>query len=305
MRYVDIGGSGLLGSTVALGCMRIASLDKAELVNLLGVAVDAGINLFDHADIYGGGRCEEVFGEAFRSVSVRREDVLLQTKCGIRDGFFDFSKEHILASVNGSLSRLGTDHVDLLLLHRPDALVEPAEVAAAFDELHAAGKVRAFGVSNQHPMQIELLRRHVRQPLVTNQLQLSVAHTGMIDAGINVNMTSPGAFDRDGGVLDYCRLHGITIQAWSVLQYGQIEGTLLDAEQFPELDRALRDTADQLSVTPAAVAVAWILRHPARMQAIVGSTNAARVASLAAASDVELSRPAWYEVYRAAGNRLP
>lgn len=199
MKYVNIGGSELLGSTVALGCMRIAQLERSDLCRLLGAAIDAGINLFDHADIYGGGRCEEVFGEALQALPAKREDLLLQTKCGIRDGFFDFSKKHILASVDGSLARLRTDYLDLLLLHRPDALVEPDEVAAAFDELHAAGKVRGFGVSNQNPAQLELLRRHVRQPLLANQLQLSVAHTGMIDSGINVNMTTPGAHDRDGG----------------------------------------------------------------------------------------------------------
>lgn len=305
MKYIDIGGSGLRGSAITLGCMRINQLSEGEVAGLIGAATDAGITMFDHADIYGGGRCEEVFGAALEQTSVRREDIVVQTKCGIRDGFYDFSAEHIRASVEGSLRRLRTDYVDLLLLHRPDALVEPDEVAGVFDELVTAGKVRHVGVSNQNPAQLELLRAHVRQPIVANQLQFSLAHTPMIDAGINVNTGFDGAVVRDGGILDYCRLHGITVQPWSVLQHGQIAGTFLGNPAFPELNAALDEVAAQTGATPAAVAIAWILRHPAGMQPVIGTTKPARVEEIARATHLELSRETWYALYRAAGNQLP
>lgn len=305
MEYTDIGGSGLRGSVITLGCMRIDQLSESEVAALIGAAADAGITVFDHADIYGGGRCEEAFGAALARTSVRREDIVVQTKCGIRSGFYDFSAEHIRASVEGSLRRLNTDYVDLLLLHRPDTLMEPEEVAAALDELVTAGKVRHVGVSNQNPAQLDLLRAHVRQPIVANQLQFSLAHTPMIDAGLNVNTGFDGGIVRDGGVLEYCRLHGITIQPWSVLQHGQIAGTFLGNPAFQELNDALEDVAARTGATPAAVAIAWILRHPARMQPVIGTTKPERVAEIAKAAHVEIDRETWYALYRAAGNEIP
>ncbi len=292
-------------SEISLGCMRIAGMSNPEIATLINTALNEGINFFDHADIYGGGKSEAKFSEAIGMNARLREQMILQTKCGIRQGYFDFSKKHILEAVDGSLKRLRTEYVDVLLLHRPDALVEPEEVAEAFTILQNSGKVRNFGVSNQNPMQIELLKKFVRQPLVINQLQFSITNTGMIDAGINVNMEIDASIDRDGSILDYCRLHDITIQPWSPFQYGFFEGVFLDNEKFPELNAKIDALAAEKGVTNTAIAIAWILRHPARMQPIVGTTNPQRVRDVCKASDVTLTRPEWYEIYRAAGNKLP
>ena len=215
MRTMKLGGSGLEVPVIAVGCMRIDSLSGAEAESFLRAALEEGLNFFDHADIYGGGACEEKFADAIHMNDDIREKIILQSKCGIRKGMYDFSRQHILEAVEGSLKRLGTDYLDVLLLHRPDALAEPDEVAEAFDILESSGKVRNFGVSNQKPMQIELLKRAVKQPIAVNQLQLSITNSSMISNGINVNMENDSAIDRDGSVLDYCRLNAITIQPWS------------------------------------------------------------------------------------------
>ncbi len=305
MRKLDLGKSGLEGSVISLGCMRISSLSDQEVDELLAAAWDSGIDFYDHADIYGGGRSEEVFAGALSRTSIRREEILIQSKCGIRKGMFDFSRDHILAAVEGSLRRLQTDYLDVLLLHRPDTLVEPEEVADAFSQLHRAGKVRHFGVSNMNPGQIELLRRHVEQPLIANQLQLSLTNTGMIDAGFNVNMEIDPSIVRDGGILEYCRLHDITIQPWSPFQYGFFEGVFLGNDKFPELNRAIDAMAADKGVTNSAIAVAWLLRHPAKMQPILGTTQPQRVREIARAAQVEMTREEWYRLYLAAGNKLP
>lgn len=305
MRKLDLGKSGLEGSVISLGCMRISSLSDQEVDELLAAAWDSGIDFYDHADIYGGGRSEEVFAGALSRTSIRREEILIQSKCGIRKGMFDFSRDHILAAVEGSLRRLQTDYLDVLLLHRPDTLVEPEEVADAFSQLHRAGKVRHFGVSNMNPGQIELLRRHVEQPFIANQLQLSLTNTGMIDAGFNVNMEIDPSIVRDGGILEYCRLHDITIQPWSPFQYGFFEGVFLGNDKFPELNRAIDAMAADKGVTNSAIAVAWLLRHPAKMQPILGTTQPQRVREIARAAQVEMTREEWYRLYLAAGNKLP
>ena len=305
MKTIQIAHSDMAASEISLGCMRIAGMSDQEISTLIHTALDEGINFFDHADIYGGGQSEARFAEALKMNSSLRQKMLIQTKCGIRRGYFDFSKEHILEAVDGSLRRLQTEMVDVLLLHRPDALVEPEEVAEAFTILQTSGKVRYFGVSNQNPMQIELLKKHVRQPLIINQLQLSITNTGMIDAGINVNMKIDPSIDRDGSILDYCRLHDILIQPWSPFQYGFFEGVFLDNPKFPELNQKINELAAAKGVTNTAIAVAWLLRHPARMQPILGTTNPQRVKDSCQASTITLSRPEWYEVYRAAGNKLP
>lgn len=305
MRKLDLGKSGLESSVISLGCMRISSLSDQEVDELLAAAWDSGIDFYDHADIYGGGRSEEVFAGALSRTSIRREEILIQSKCGIRKGMFDFSRDHILAAVEGSLRRLQTDYLDVLLLHRPDTLVEPEEVADAFSQLHRAGKVRHFGVSNMNPGQIELLRRHVEQPLIANQLQLSLTNTGMIDAGFNVNMEIDPSIVRDGGILEYCRLHDITIQPWSPFQYGFFEGVFLGNDKFPELNRAIDAMAADKGVTNSAIAVAWLLRHPAKMQPILGTTQPQRVREIAQAAQVEMTREEWYRLYLAAGNKLP
>ena len=305
MRTIPLGTSTLQVPVVAVGCMRINRLDKREAEQFIRTALEEGANFFDHADIYGGGACEEIFADAIGMNAEIRSSMILQSKVGIRKGMFDFSKEHILSSVDGILKRLRTDYLDVLLLHRPDALVEPEEVAEAFDRLHSSGKVRWFGVSNQKPMQIELLKRYVRQPIVANQLQLSVTNATMISNGINVNMENDSAIDRDGSVLDYCRLHDITIQPWSPFQYGFFEGVFLDNPKFPELNRKIDEIAANHGVTNTTIAIAWLLRHPAKMQPVTGTMNIDRLRDCCRASEVRLSREEWYEIYRAAGNILP
>lgn len=305
MKRITIGNSALTASEISLGCMRMADLSKEDANKVINTALENGIDFFDHADIYGGGKSEEVFADAIDMNATIREKMILQSKCGIRQGFFDFSKEHIIASVEGSLKRLKTDYLDTLLLHRPDTLFEPEEVAAAFTELEKSGKVRHFGVSNQNPGQIELLKKYVDQELIANQLQFSIMHTGMIDTGFNVNMTIDSSLDRDGGILEYSRLNNMTIQAWSPFQYGFFEGVFLDNDKFPELNKVIDKIAADKGVTNSAIAVAWIQRHPASFQTVVGTMNPGRIADIAKASDVTLSREEWYEIYLAAGNQLP
>ncbi|MBC1674602.1 aldo/keto reductase family oxidoreductase [Listeria welshimeri] len=305
MKRITIGNSALTASEISLGCMRMADLSKEDANKVINTALENGIDFFDHADIYGGGKSEEVFADAIDMNATIREKMILQSKCGIRQGFFDFSKEHIISSVEGSLKRLKTDYLDTLLLHRPDTLFEPEEVAAAFTELEKSGKVRHFGVSNQNPGQIELLKKYVDQELIANQLQFSIMHTGMIDTGFNVNMTIDPSLDRDGGILEYSRLNNMTIQAWSPFQYGFFEGVFLDNDKFPELNKTIDKIAADKGVTNSAIAVAWIQRHPASFQTVVGTMNPGRIVDIAKASDVTLSREEWYEIYRAAGNQLP
>ncbi|SMF57965.1 Predicted oxidoreductase [Paenibacillus barengoltzii] len=305
MKTIKLGTSTLEVPVIAVGCMRINSLDKAGAERFVQTALEEGANFFDHADIYGGGSCEEIFADAIHMNPEIREKIILQSKCGIRQGFFDFSKEHILSSVDGILKRLRTDYLDVLLLHRPDALVEPEEVAEAFDQLHSSGKVRHFGVSNQNPMQIQLLQKYVKQPIVANQLQLSITNTTMISAGINVNMENEAAINRDGSVLDFCRLNDITIQPWSPFQYGFFEGVFLGNEKFPELNQKIDEIAAKYGVTNTTIAIAWLLRHPAQMQPVIGTMNIDRLKDCIKASDVRLTREEWYEIYRSAGNILP
>jgi predicted oxidoreductase len=305
MKYIKIANIEMNPSEISLGCMRISNMAKNDISNLIHTSLDEGINFFDHADVYGGGKSEEKFSEALDMNPRLREKMILQTKCGIGKGCFDFSKGHILEAVDGSLKRLRTDYIDVLLLHRPDALVEPEEVAEAFTILETSGKVKYFGVSNQNPMQIELLTKFVKQRILFNQLQLSITNTGMIDAGINVNMEIDASINRDGSILDYCRLKDITIQPWSPFQYGFFEGVFLDNDKFPELNQKINAIAAAKGVTNTAIAIAWILRHPARMQPIIGTTNPGRVKDSCKASDVTLTRQEWYEIYLAAGNKLP
>lgn len=305
MRTMKLGTSTLEVPVVAVGCMRIKSLDKTEAERFVRTALEEGANFFDHADIYGAGACEEIFAEAIGMNASIREKLILQSKCGIRKGMFDFSKEHILESVDGILKRLRTEYLDVLLLHRPDTLVEPEEVAEAFDQLERSGKVRHFGVSNQHPMQIQLLKKSVRQPIVANQLQLSITNATMISSGFNVNMENAAAVNRDGGILDFCRLQDITIQPWSPFQYGFFEGVFLGNEKFPELNRKIDEIAARYEVSNTTIAIAWLLRHPARMQPIIGTMNIDRLKDSCKASEIQLTRAEWYEIFRAAGNILP
>ncbi|WP_292790123.1 MULTISPECIES: aldo/keto reductase [unclassified Microbacterium] len=303
------------GSTTApaliAGMMRIDSLDDEQIRALYTTARDAGIDFFDHADIYGGQmhHCEARFADALQLGGAERDEIVLQTKCGIvpAQGMFDFSYDHIVGQVEGSLAALRTDHIDVLLLHRPDALVEPDEVARAFDHLESSGKVRAFGVSNHTPSQIELLKTAVRQPLVANQLQLSLTHAPIIAQPVAANMAGHDqSIGRDGGgIVDYCRIHGITIQAWSPYQSGFGGGVFLGHPDYPELNAVIERLAGIHGVTPTAIATAWITRHPAGMQVVLGTTTPHRVQEAAAGVDLVLTRAEWYELFRAAGHLLP
>lgn len=303
MYNIDFGKSGIKVPTIAVGCMRISDMSEKEVSAFVDTALSYGANFFDHADIYGGGKSEEVFGKAISPAM--RENIIIQTKCGIRKGQFDFSYEHIVNSVDGSLERLGTDYIDVLLLHRPDALMEPEEVAKAFDYLKSSGKVRHFGVSNQNPYQMQLLQNALDMPICANQLQFGVMHTPMIQSGINVNMYNESGVNRDGGVLDFCRLNKITIQPWSPMQYGFFNGCFVDNEKFPELNETLQKIGDKYDVSKTTMAFAWILRHPAKMQPVTGTTNLTRLADCLKASEVQITREEWYEIYRSAGNILP
>ncbi|GHV60546.1 aldo/keto reductase [Spirochaetia bacterium] len=306
MRTINLGLSGLQAPVIAVGCMRINGIEKAEAGRFVKSAIDMGANFFDHADIYGGGTCESIFAEAIGMTPAVREKILLQSKCGIRPGVaFDFSKKHILASVDASLKKLKTDYLDVLLLHRPDALVEPEEVAEAFGILQVSGKVRNFGVSNLNPMQIKLLQKYVKQPIVANQLQLSITNANMISQGIHNNMLDDDAVSRDGSILDFCRLHDITIQPWSPFQYGFFKGVFLGSKEFPKLNAKIDEIAGKYGVTNTTIAMAWLLRHPARFQPVTGTMNADRLKDCVKAADITITREEWYEIYLAAGNTLP
>lgn len=303
MKKIKFGPTAQEVPAVVLGCMRIRSADNAQ--EIIETSVDQGITFFDHADIYGEGLCEEIFGSALQKSTLNRNDLFIQSKCGIVPGkMYDFSKEHIIESVEGSLARLQTDYLDALLLHRPDTLFEPEEVAEAFYLLEKQGKVKYFGVSNQNPGQINLLKSAVSQPLVANQLQFGIKHTEMIDQGLHVNMNDGFAIDRDGGILEYSRLNKMTIQAWSPYQYGFFEGVFIDSLKFPELNKTLKILAEKYNTTPTGLASAWILRHPAQMQVILGTMNKNRMIEVAKASEIVLSREDWYAIYLAAGNQL-
>ncbi|HEY0034611.1 MAG TPA: aldo/keto reductase [Devosia sp.] len=309
MKTFLLPGTELNLSSVVLGLMRSADMSNAEIVRLVRTALDAGINVFDHADIYGGQRhrCEQRFGEAVSLSADERARMVIQSKVGIRKGFFDFSREHILGTVDESLLALKTDYLDVLLLHRPDTLVEPEEVAAAFDALESSGKVRHFGVSNQTPGQIELLKTAVKQPLRFNQVQLSLTHAPLIAQGIAANMAGlDQSISRDVGLLEYSRLNKMMLQAWSPFQKGFFDGVFLsDRENFAELNDVIDELADKHGVTPTGIAVAWIVRHPANIQVVLGTTKPERVIDAARGSDVSLTREEWYRLFTAAGHKLP
>ena len=306
MKYINTFSDKDAVSQVALGCMRIADKTDKEMDFYLGNAVELGINYFDHADIYGRGKCEEVFGAALKRNPTLRDKIYIQTKCSIVPGsMYDFSKEHIISAVDGSLKRLGVEYVDVLLLHRPDLLMEPSEVAEAFDELEAKGKVKAFGVSNHSALQIELLQREMKHKLAINQMQLSITNANMIASGANVNLPCEDGVNYDGYLRDYCRLKGITIQPWSPLQYGFIAGSFVDNKKYKSLNKVIEELAEKYGTTATGMAIAWLLRLPDKMQPIVGSTNPDRIKAVAEAADITISREDWYRIYREAGYRLP
>ncbi len=309
MKQINIVNGPQNASAIIQGCMRMPSLSKENAAKVIRTSFDCGVNFFDHATCYGEkGSAETRFGEAFPLTGLKREDLIIQSKCGIcpERSEFDWTKENILTSVDGILRRLNIEYLDTLLLHRPDVLFDPEEVADAFDALEEAGKVRFFGVSNLAPMQTELLKKYVKQPLVINQLQLSLEQSQLIDQALYLNnKTTDFSINRDGNVLDYCRLHDITIQAWSPLQVGMFGGTFIDNPDFPELNKVLGEMAEREGVSKAAIAVAWILRHPAKMQVIIGTMNPEHITDICEATKVSLSHHDWYELYLAAGKFLP
>ncbi|MCZ2402253.1 aldo/keto reductase [Paenarthrobacter sp. Z7-10] len=309
MKTITLPNTNLESSNIILGLMRIPPLSDEDIRSLVGAARDVGINFFDHADVYGGRphECEKRFGDAVTFSAEERAAVTIQSKVGIRSGFWDFSKEHILNSVDESLRALRTDYLDILLLHRPDTLVEPDEVAEAFDILQDTGKVLNFGVSNHTPGQVELLKTSVRQPLIVNQVQLSITHSPLIAAGISANMAGlDQSIDRDNGILDYSRLHGMTLQAWSPFQKGFFDGVFLgDRESYGPLNDVIDELAHSYDVPAAAIAVAWITRHPANMQVVLGTTKVAHLRDSAAGSEIPLTREEWYRLFTAAGHVLP
>ena len=319
MKYIEVGKSGIKASNLIMGCMRLKGKTPAEAEKMIRTALEEGINYFDHADVYGSaghrGECEEIFGKAVDLMDPSiREKMIIQGKCGIvkgEVGAYDFSKEHILEATDGIIKRLHTEYLDFLLLHRPDTLVEPEEVAEAFEILHTQGKVRHFGVSNHKPMQVELLQKYVPFKLEVNQLQLSIAHSLMIDSGIAANMDIAQGYDKEGSVLEYSRLRDMTIQAWSPFQQSGFVSSshanpfLGDMEHFGKLNEVIRRLAQKYEVTDTAIAVAWITRHPANIQVILGTMNPQRMKDACKGSDIPLTRSEWYELYQAAGKRLP
>ena len=308
MRYITLGQDDKELSEIVLGMMRIKDKSVKEVEELVETALSIGINAFDLADIYGRGRCEELLGLVLKNRPDLREEMWIQSKCGIRIEeftYFDFSKDYIIKSVDGILQRLKIDHLDSLLLHRPDALMESNQVAEAFDLLYKQGKVRNFGVSNQNPMMMELLKKDVKQPLAVNQLQLSAAFTPRFESGFHVNMEDSQAAMRDGSIFEYCQLHDVVIQAWSVLQFGYFKGNFVGNEKFQALNQVLDRLAFKYGVTSSTIAISWILRYPAKMQAVVGTTNPKHLREVSQAANFSLTRKEWYEIYLAAGNNLP
>ena len=308
MRYITLGQDDKELSEIVLGMMRIEDKSVKEVAELVETALSVGINAFDLADIYGRGRCEELLGLILKNRPDLREKMWIQSKCGIRIEeftYFDFSKDYIIKSVDGILQRLKIDHLDSLLLHRPDALMESDQVAEAFDLLYKQGKVRDFGVSNQNPMMMELLKKDVKQPLAVNQLQLSAAFTPGFESGFHVNMEDSQAAMRDGSIFEYCKLHDVVIQAWSVLQFGYFKGNFIGNEKFQALNQVLDRLAIKYGVTSSTIAISWILRYPAKMQAVVGTTNPKHLREVSQAANFSLTRKEWYEIYLAAGNNLP
>ncbi|MTV82334.1 aldo/keto reductase [Secundilactobacillus folii] len=317
MKTIKVGNSSLEASAVAFGVMRMVSLDVDQAAKVLQTVVDKGVNFIDSADIYGSGQSEKTFGQALKKSGIKRDDLIIQSKGGIvidpkrshGDLVFgkryDFSKDHLIESVDGILQRMGIDYLDFFLLHRPDPLMEIDQISAAFDELQAAGKVRHFGVSNCNPMQVDLIQSGLSQKLMVNQLQFSVMHTGTIDFGMHTNMKDDASVNHDGEIIEYSRLHNMTIQAWSPYQYGMFEGTFIDNPKFPELNAKLQELADAKGVTKNAIATTWILRHPANMQVILGSMNPQHLSESIAGADVEMTKQEWYDLYFAAGNVLP
>lgn len=316
MKLIPLGKPPLQVTRVALGCMRLSD-EPQKAMETVQAALDAGINFFDHADIYGGGGKEKVFSNLWERHPHLRQKILLQSKCGIRfpgtphrdsPGRYDFSYGHIVQSVEGSLQRLKTDYLDVLLLHRPDPLIEPEEVANAFMRLREEGKVRFFGVSNHTAAQMEFLQQYLDMPIITNQVQLSITHNQLFNDGVVFNQDDLGVHSRAEGTVEYCRLHDITLQAWSPLEGGYLSGRLIDFDHpvYRETAKIVAELAETHGVSQTAIVTTWLLRHPAHIQVIIGTTNPQRIADACQADDVDLTREEWYRLFVAGrGGRMP
>ena len=313
MKRYKIANTGLEVSRIAYGCGDLGGNDEhlssdtiEKAVILISIACDHGITLFDHSDVYKDGRSETTFGEVLKRVPGLRNRVVIQSKCGLSttpdplltdSPAVDLSRAHILRAVEGSLKRLDVDHLDILLLHWPDALAEPEEIAGAFDDLARAGKVRYFGLSNHTVGQIELLRKFVHQPLITNQIHIGLNYCLPIADGPEY---PNGEHVLTNGILDYCRLHDIRVQAWSPLRGDLLNPPASASPQIKEVAELLSQLAARKITTPSAIALAWLLRHPAGIIPVIGATNPAHIAENCAADKLELSRQEWYALYFAA-----
>ena len=285
------------------GCMRIKDMSVADVRALIESNLEVGTNVFDHADIYGAGECEILFGKALKEDPTLRDKIVLQTKCGIVKDLschrYDNSTNYIVDSVHKSLNRLRVDKIDRLLIHRPDALMNPEEVAKAFDRLYSEGAVDSFGVSNFSGSQIELLSTALRQKIEYDQIRVSIVHCPMIENGINYNRYNDGGINRDAGTLEYCRLNKVQIQCYSPFK-GKNKSFIGD-RRYAKLNKLLKEIAFKYEVEPNAIAAAWLLKHPANFAMINGTTKPERVKQIAKAKDITLTRSEWYELYLACG----
>lgn len=306
MRQIYLGNTNWQVSAVAFGTWRMNKITTDQAVNAIDAAVDCGINFIDSSDVYGRGASETILGEALKNTKVQREKLFIQTKGGIiSHQRYDFSKKHLIEAVDASLMRMKLDYIDSYVLHRPDALMDPVEVADTFDQLVTEGKVRHFGVSNFNREQFSLLQSATHQKLLVNQLEFGLKHTEMIDHGIHTNMSDTRSIDHDGEFLEYARRKNITIQAWSPFQLSNYGGLFINNPDYPELNQALQNLADKYHVSKNAIALAWILRHPASFQVLIGSMNPEHIKDSAKGADITLTRQEWYDLYLAAGNTLP
>ncbi len=311
-------------SRIAYGCMGIGgSWDDSPLadetiskaIDSVSAALEGGINFFDHANIYARGKSEIVFSKVLQELKGIRDKIIIQSKCGIRfpgdpnpesPGRYDFSYKNIVESTNASLNRLGIEQLDILLLHRPDPLMQPEEVAKAFDELHKQGKVRYFGISNFNPGQMTLLQNSLDYPLVVNQIEISLLHHHVFNDGILANQLS-GKYAAATGIIDHCMLNNIQVQAWSPVALGKIFNPPTDAESnVKKLSRKLIEYAEEKNTSVEAIALAWLLKHPAGIQPVIGTTKPERIINSCKADDIELTREEWYTLFTIArGNPVP
>lgn len=313
MQTASFGRGGIKGSRLAYGCWRLAGTwDPGEVTReaeaagerAVQVAIDSGYTVFDHADIYCHGVCEQIFGRVVRNAPSLRDRLVIITKCGIRRADdpvgapyrYDFSASYIIWSCEQSLKRLGIETIDIFLLHRPDYLMDPTEVAGAFEQLRRDGKVREFGVSNFSPAQVGALEGACARPLVTNQIEFSLAHLAPLE----------------DGTLDHCLTREMTPMAWSPLAGGKLaDGArrLLPSQEAYQTDAIQRELdllAAEYGTTRTAIALAWLLRHPSGVVPVVGTRDPERIGKAARAADISLTREHWYRLLTIArGERLP